>query len=152
MEPFTIRPLAAEDEMAWGKLRHALWPAEEEEALRGEMGAILSRADAPVWLAYDVTGAAIGLIEIEIRDEAPGSDGQPVPYIEGWYVVPEWRGRGVGGALVRAAEEWALALGHTRMASDTTPEYPLSPEAHAALGYRTVQVTYHFIKQLRATG
>jgi aminoglycoside 6'-N-acetyltransferase I len=54
-------------------------------------------------------------------------------------VDPGWRGRGVGRALVQQAEAWARAKGCQEMASDTTPEYPLSPGAHAALGYDEVE-------------
>jgi GNAT superfamily N-acetyltransferase len=34
-------------------------------------------------------------------------------------VAPTWRGRGVGSALFRAAEAWALARGARRIAAET---------------------------------
>jgi aminoglycoside 6'-N-acetyltransferase I len=49
------------------------------------------------------------------------------------------RGQGVGRALVERAEAWARAAGCREMASDTTPFYPISPAAHAALGYAEVE-------------
>jgi aminoglycoside 6'-N-acetyltransferase I len=59
--------------------------------------------------------------------------------VEAWYVDPDWRGQGVGRALVERAEAWAKAQGCQEMASDTTPFYPLSPGAHAALGYQEIE-------------
>jgi aminoglycoside 6'-N-acetyltransferase I len=62
-----------------------------------------------------------------------------IGYLEAWYVDPDWRGQGVGRALAQAAEDWARAQGCREMASDTTPSYPVSPAAHAALGYQEVE-------------
>ena len=71
-----------------------------------------------------------------------------IGYLEAWYVDPEWRQKGVGRALVEAAEEWARAQGCTEMASDTMEDYPLSPAAHAQLGYEEVARDIYFRKEL----
>jgi aminoglycoside 6'-N-acetyltransferase I len=92
--------------------------------------------------------APVGLIEIFVRPHAPGSNYQPLPYVEAWYVAPDYRRRGIGRALLEAAETWARGVGYTTMASDTTDDYPISPAAHAALGFHVVEVEYHFFKQL----
>ncbi|MCX6044908.1 MAG: GNAT family N-acetyltransferase, partial [Chloroflexi bacterium] len=65
-----------------------------------------------------------------------------------WYVDPEWRKQGVGRLLVVAAEAWALEQGCTEMASDTNADYPLSPTAHARLGYQEVRRDIFFRKVL----
>src|SRR5206468_5494106 len=62
----------------------------------------------PIWFA-----------ELSIRNYAEDCVTDRVAYLEGWYVVPEWRRRGVGGALVAAAESWAQGQGCTEFASDT---------------------------------
>ena len=43
----------------------------------------------------------------------------------------------MGRALVEQAEAWARAEGCVEMAADTDSSYPLSPAAHAALGFAT---------------
>ncbi len=73
----------------------------------------------------------------------------PVGYVEGWYVDPAWRRRGVGRRLVEAAEAWARSRGCTEMASDTTSEYPDSPAVHRALGYSIARSCLCFRKELR---
>jgi aminoglycoside 6'-N-acetyltransferase I len=80
--------------------------------------------------------------------ELEGSEAQPVGYIEGWYVDPDMRRRGVGRALVKAAEAWSRALGCRQMASDAKIDNDPSIGAHAALGYREVARAVHFSKDL----
>jgi aminoglycoside 6'-N-acetyltransferase I len=80
-----------------------------------------------------------GLVEVSIRTSAPGCETDHIGYLEAWYVDPDWRNQGVGRALVEQAEAWARAEGCVEMASDTDPAYPLSPAAHAALGYEEVE-------------
>lgn len=58
-----------------------------------------------------------------------------VAYVEGWFVVPEIRRRGLGRALVSAAEEWGRVQGCTEFASDTLPDNRASAAAHLALGF-----------------
>ena len=61
---------------------------------------------------------------------------------------PEWQRRGIGRALVEAAEAWARAAGHTEFASDVEIDNTGSLVAHAALGYREVERTVAFRKAL----
>jgi aminoglycoside 6'-N-acetyltransferase I len=64
-----------------------------------------------------------------------------VAYLEGWYVVPEARRRGVGRALVESAEDWGRAQGCTEFASDALLDNDVSAAAHRALGFaETVQI------------
>lgn len=55
------------------------------------------------------------------------------------YVVPEARRRGVGRALIAAADEWARAQGCTEFASDTLADNDVSTAAHQALGFEELK-------------
>jgi aminoglycoside 6'-N-acetyltransferase I len=94
-------------------------------------------------------GRLCGLAEVSLHEEAEGCNSSPVGYIEGWFVDPSHRGRGIGRRLVEAGEAWARSCGCTEMASDTTSEFPESPFAHRALGYIDAGATFHFRKELR---
>lgn len=143
-----IRPLEETDKPAWLRLRLGLWddPLEVHEA---EMAEILDNFEtSPVWVAVRPEGGLCGLLECSIRQAAEGCVTDKIGYLEGWYVDEDIRRQGIGGRLVAAAEAWAVEQGCTEMASDTTPQYPLSPQAHARLGYKEVQRTIHFRKLL----
>jgi aminoglycoside 6'-N-acetyltransferase I len=143
-----IRLIQPKDHPEWLRLRLALWPKHLPAELESEMAEIAADPEQPVFVAERPEGGLYGLLEVSIRKEAEGCTSDRIGYLEGWYVDPEARQQGVGSQLVAAAEVWAKAQGCTEMASDTTPDYPLSPQAHAHLGYREVQRTIHFRKEL----
>ena len=72
----------------------------------------------------------------------------PSGYVEGWFVQEAFRNRGVGKGLMRAAEDWARALGSVEMASDALIDNQGSLSAHAALGFEVVDRCVHFRKSL----
>jgi aminoglycoside 6'-N-acetyltransferase I len=90
----------------------------------------------------------VAFLELDLRSYAEGCASSPVPYVEGWYVIPEWRRRGVGGALMQAAEEWSRARGYAELGSDTEEPNRLSRDAHAALGFEEVETVVVFRKAL----
>ena len=90
----------------------------------------------------------MGFAELSIRNYAEECVTDRVAYLEGWYVDAEWRRRGVGKALIEAAESWARAQGCTEFGSDALLENETSAAAHLALGFEeTVQIRC-FRKQL----
>jgi len=146
----TIRSLRPEDRADWIRLRAALWPGHDVADLAREADEIAAHPDrTPVFVAAHADGCLCGLLEASIRGRAQGCTTDRVGYLEGWFVEPDARRRGIGRRLVDGAEAWARDQGCIEMASDTSPDYPVSPEAHAALGYREIERTIHFRKELR---
>ena len=135
-----IRPLLETDDAEWLRLRCALWPDFKVDDLKQEMADIrLDPGGQPVFVAERPDGVLCGLVEVSIHKTAPGCITDRIGYLEAWYVDPDCRGQDVGRRLVEAAEAWARSAGCREMASDTTPDYPISPQAHAALGYQEVE-------------
>ncbi len=144
-----IRPATGADRQEWLRLRMYLWPDHRRDELEGELDAMLAKdAREVAFVAETATGRLCGMVEVSLHDSAPGCHSNPIGYVEAWVVDRERRGEGIGRQLVDAAEAWARARGCTEMASDTTPEYEGSSEAHTALGYERVDVTFHFRKPL----
>jgi len=115
---------------------------------RVESPAMLAAADQAVFLAETPRGEVVGFAEVALRQLAEGCNSSPVGFLEGWYVRPEARHRGVGRRLMEAGEEWARAQGCTEMASDTDLENVASTEAHQRLGYTIVGRLVAFRKPL----
>jgi aminoglycoside 6'-N-acetyltransferase I len=71
-----------------------------------------------------------------------------VGYLEGWFVEPGSRRKGIGAELVRHAEAWARHRGCTEMASDAEIGNDTSLEAHIRLGYAETSRLVHLRKEL----
>jgi aminoglycoside 6'-N-acetyltransferase I len=149
-----VRLIGPGDLATWCRMRVALWPAEPEGDLIRDAEAHLQGAGAlqAVFLCEAAPGQPLGMIELSLRSYADGCRSMPVPYVEGWYVVPEARRGGVGRALMAAAERWARARGYTEIASDALLENRESERAHLALGFAEVERAIRFRKDLERSG
>jgi aminoglycoside 6'-N-acetyltransferase I len=99
-------------------------------------------------MAVSDVGIPVGFVELSIRSAAAGCGSDRIGYLEGWYVVPAWRRRGVGRTLVAAGEAWARGNGCTEFASDALIDNPVSQAAHRALGFTEVEAIVCFRKDL----
>jgi aminoglycoside 6'-N-acetyltransferase I len=137
-----VRPVTHADAASWLAMRRDLWP-EEGSTHPGEIERYLAgRLKEPleVLIATDA-GSIVGFAELSIRAYAEDCVTDRVAFLEGWYVVPTARRKGVGRALVRAAEEWGRKQGCTEFASDALLDNDVSAAAHQALGFQeTVQL------------
>jgi aminoglycoside 6'-N-acetyltransferase I len=133
----SVRPVTRADEAAWLKMRDELWPGSKDDHQR-EIARFFDgqlRNPLAVLVAYDREGQILGFTELSIRQYSEGCTTDRVGYLEGWYVVPEARGRGVGRALVGASEDWARSQGCSEFASDAQSDNEDSIAAHLALGF-----------------
>jgi aminoglycoside 6'-N-acetyltransferase I len=147
-----VRPARTGDLAAIVAQAVALWggPASDH---RPHMRAILAGKPSStlplVLFVAERRGRAIGFIEVGLRSHADGCDGaRPVGFIEGWFVAARQRGRGIGRALMDAAEGWARAQGCVELASDTWSDNTSSEHAHGALGFEVVGRNVNFRKPL----
>lgn len=153
MVSMQIRPIIMADRAAWLRMRASLWPDESAAELARQSDAFLAGAGPDVSLlnavlvSQDAAGQLTGFVELFVRNLAEGCTGA-APYVEGWYVEPGARGRGVGAALMQAAENWARAQGFEELGSDTPLANEASQLAHRALGFEEVERIVHFRKSL----
>jgi aminoglycoside 6'-N-acetyltransferase I len=148
-----IRRATKADADAWLAMRVALWPDVEPDDLRGDITAFFAARSEPLMphqvFVAEADGRLVGLLELSLRPYVDGCASSPVPFIEGWYVAPDMRKQGIGGALVKAAEEWAVARGHSEIASDALLDNTVGEQAHKALGFDEVERAIRFRKALK---
>ncbi len=144
-----VRSAEPRDEQALLRLRAALWPEEKPEECLLEVR-LLVTGITPVLLPYKVLiaemeEAVVGFVEVALRSYVDGCEtGRPVGFVEGWYVAPEFRRRGVGRSLIEAAEAWCREQGCHEIGSDTWIDNEVSQQAHGAVGFEEVErsITY----------
>lgn len=132
-------------------MRRELWPGGSESDHAEEIRRYFAgeaREPQAVLLAVDASGDPVGFAELSIRSYAEGCESDRVAYLEGWFVAEGVRRRGVGRALVAAAEAWGRAQGCVEFASDTEPENATSAAAHLALGFEDAGLVRCFVKRI----
>ena len=148
-----VRPVETRDLADWIEMRRNLWPDENAADLATEAQKFVrdgkSLGLSAVLVSEGGDGRPIGFVEIGLRDYVDGCDSSPVPFIEGWYVIPSARRAGFGRALIAAAEAWSLERGHAEIGSDALLDNFVSERAHRALGFDEVERAIRFRKALR---
>ena len=131
-------------------MRQSLCPSPDHEH-GSEIGAFFQgdrRNPAEAFIAFDDRGEPIGFSEVSIRPYAEGCYSGRVAYLEGWYVEPSARRKGVGAALVKTVEEWGRSQGCTELGSDTEIDNAGSAAACRSLGFSETDRIICFRKSL----
>ncbi len=113
-----VRPAETGDIAAWLRLREALWP----DAVNEQDIAHYFADSSPgvTFLAASDENCIVGFAEVSVRrDWVEGCTTSPVAYLEGLFVEPAFRRRGVARQLIAAVESWAKEEGLTELGSDT---------------------------------
>ncbi len=125
----TIRPVRPADAESWERLRGDLWPdgrADHRREIASFFAGTLAEPVA-VLVGENSEGRIIALVELSIRTDLPSLVGIRTGYVEGLYVVPEKRGRGITRFLLRASVDWVRAQQCTAFASDRAGRVIIDP-------------------------
>ena len=138
------------DQPGWLEFRLALWPDADSDDHRGYMAISLAQPERFLQLMiYDDQRRPVGFIEGSIRsDYVNGTESSPVGFVEGVYVAPAWRRKGVARQLYAAIGDWAKARGCRELASDALLDNETSQRAHKRLGFRETERVVYFTKDL----
>lgn len=143
-----VREAAREDLPAVTELARELWPT-AGSGLEAELREMyLLSLEGAAFLALE-DEAPVGFACCRLRrDYVEGACRSPVGYLEGIFVRPASRRRGVARALLRAAERWAAARGCTEFASDCEADHRDSQRFHEHMGFAEVNCIRCFLKPL----
>ena len=113
-----VRAIRPEDASAWLAMRRELWPDGDDHdvEITAFFAGLLEEPEA-VLVAED-DGLMIGVAELSLRRDVAGLEGKLTGYVEGLFVPPLFRDRGVALRLLRASQKWARERGCVAFASD----------------------------------
>ena len=93
---------------------------------------------------YLIDNKAVGLLTCSIKREyVAGCNTNKVAYLEGLYVLPEYRRQKIGSKLLDHFKLWAKNKGCKEMASDIEIENDISLQFHKKNGFEVVETTIH---------
>ncbi|HLP67666.1 MAG TPA: aminoglycoside 6'-N-acetyltransferase [Rhizobium sp.] len=144
-----VRRASVDDLAAWGRLLLQLWPDTPAAVHAGEQVAMLKDPDQFAVFLCEEGGSVSGFAEASLRrDYVNGCETSPVVFLEGIFVVPEFRRRGIAGRLVAAVEDWAREIGVRELASDADLVNTISHVMHRRLGFEETERVVYFRKEL----
>ena len=125
-----------------------LWPGHREDELTQEFALLMAENKAAFFLAR-AGELAVGFAQCALRhDYVEGTSTSPVGYLEGIYVLEEYRREGVAVGLLTACENWARQSGCKEFASDCELDNTLSLRFHLAAGFKEANRIICFTKKL----
>ena len=132
---------------AWLDMRLALWPECPPAESEAEIEQTLSSERTTAFIALDAA-RAVGFAEVSVREYVDGCTTQPVGYLEGIYILPEYRKKGLARALVKNAESWSRSKGCTEFGSDAKLDDNASIAFHNSVGFRETERQVVFLKRI----
>jgi aminoglycoside 6'-N-acetyltransferase I len=145
---FNAREMDASDRAAWIDMRASLWPGDALSVHAQGIEAILAGDDAWGFIAKSIEGAPAAFAEIAIRKYANGCDSQPVPFLEGIFVRPQFRRQSAGAQLIAHVEAFLTARGFCELGSDAFIDNHESHAAHRGWGFAETERVVYFRKAL----
>ncbi|MGY4493839.1 aminoglycoside 6'-N-acetyltransferase [Pseudomonas sp. TE3610] len=137
------------DHAQWLGLRAELWPDCGPTNDRDKHVMLSAPQRYAVLIFTDSHGVTHGFAEASMRaDYVNGTGCSPVAFLEGLYVLPASRGRGIARELVGGIQQWAEEMGCSELASDALLENQGSHAMHEALGFVETERVVYFLKKL----
>jgi aminoglycoside 6'-N-acetyltransferase I len=118
------------------------------ENLRTEANDNLRSGKWVTFLAFDGDNP-IGFCEISLRsDYVEGTIGGTIGYVEGVFVLPDYRGQHIAKKLIALGEHWSREQGCAEFASDCMLDNTDSYRFHLRIGFEEAGRNIHFVKKL----
>lgn len=130
----------------WGPEAAETWMREWTKAMQGGFPSF-----PPFWPGLGgARPAPVGFAEARLRaDPVNGAEETPAAFLEGIFVAPESRRRGIGRALIAAAEAWAKAIGRNELISDALLDDDAGRALRQAAGFEERERVVFYRKRLR---
>ena len=135
------------DVSAVSALAAQLFSSSAEELIE-EFSQLLDSEECAVFLLH-INDKPAGFAQCQLRhDYVEGAHTSPVGYLEGIYVLPEYRSQGHAHELLAHCEQWARSQGCTEFASDCELDNTGSLAFHLKMGFTEANRVICFTKKL----
>lgn len=125
-----------------------LWPDNTRTQMYEELRILLQCDDAACFLAFYET-LPVGFAQCQLRrDYVEGTETSPVGYLEGIFVVPQFRNKGIAQKLLQKCENWSKEQGCKEFASDCQLDNLQSLCFHMHTGFTEANRIICFTKKL----
>lgn len=136
------------DTLVLAELAIQLWSDHTVTELNEDFSEILNNNDAVCFIKYS-DDIPVGFAQCQLRrDYVEGTHSTPVGYLEGVFVVPEYRHKGYAKELLKKCELWAKEKGCEEFASDCELDNTSSFNFHKAMGFEEANRIICFRKEI----
>jgi len=134
-----LKPIKKQDFPEWRAMRKALYLGTEAEFLDQEMEAIIKHGMCSCFCIKNDNAETIGLVELSERNIADGCLSSPVAYLEGLYLKPEYRSKGLGREVILQVMSLCRESGFSELATDTNFDNFRARAFYKALGFEELE-------------
>ncbi|WP_201777891.1 aminoglycoside 6'-N-acetyltransferase [Ornithinibacillus contaminans] len=130
------------------RLTMELWPGHDVVELTNEYKETL-KTDNNKFYLYIENGVAVAFMHLSIRvDYVEGSESSPTGYLEGVYVQPDYRRKGISTELFNEGKSWLKENGCKQIGSDMEMDNQDSYPFHMSLGFNEAGRIITFIRDI----
>lgn len=143
-----IRKASKNDITTITNLAVLMWTDASVDDLAAEFSELLSKDNAQIFLKYE-NGIPVGFAQCQLRsDYVEGTETTPVGYLEGIFILENYRNRGYAKELLNECEMWAKDKGCKEFASDCEIDNDNSFKFHMAMNFTEANRIICFTKKL----
>ena len=143
-----IKEAKKADSAVLAELALQLWPDHSLSGLRNEFEKLTDAEDSACFIKY-AGEKPVGFAQCQLRrDYVEGTETSPVGYLEGIFVLEEYRLRGYAKELLSSCEKWSKEKLCSEFASDCELENTDSLKFHIAAGFEEANRIICFKKKL----
>jgi aminoglycoside 6'-N-acetyltransferase I len=140
-----------DDFSLWSQFRSEIYPILTRDFDLKEMETICGSELWNCWFIERENGERIGLVELSLRNIVDGCLSNPVPYLEGLYLIKTERGKGRGTEVIELIKLWCLEHGYSELATDAELTNIRAQEFYEKLGFEQVDRVVEYRLQLKKT-
>ncbi len=130
----------------WASFASQVWRTNEQELIEK----FRNNKFPYEFLYFSSSEEPVAWISLSLRhDYVEGCQNSPTAYLEGIFIIPDYRSQGIGDKLLSFAISWAENSGISQPASDVEFDNQLSQNFRFKYGFREVGRTVHYVLELK---